>query len=159
MVSLPALAGGLAKRGQTAVQAAVQNFFRYHLRDGCGYSEQDIRDRRKWFTSDLYRLLLYEKQRERAFAKQHPDEVPYFDGDPFTNSQEYPAWFAVGSSTREGASANVKVTFYFGRGTRGEPRTSTVLVRQEAGRWRIDDIIDSTGKSLKKLLGRPNYEG
>jgi hypothetical protein len=122
MVSLPALAGGLAKRGQTAVQAAVQ-------------------------------------QRERAFAKQHPDEVPYFDGDPFTNSQEYPAWFAVGSSTREGASANVKVTFYFGRGTRGEPRTSTVLVRQEAGRWRIDDIIDSTGKSLKKLLGRPNYEG
>jgi hypothetical protein len=33
------------------------------------------------------------------------------------------------------------------------------MVLQEAGRWRIDDIVDSAGGSLKKVLGRPNYEG
>ena len=139
--------------------AVTRSFFEYHLRRGCGFTVRDIKDRRDWFTPELYRLLLHEKERERAFARQYPDRVPYYDGDPFTSSQEYPTWFVIGVLTRKPTDAEVEIAFFFGHGKHAERRPALVRLHLGQGRWRIDDIIDSRSSSLKQELSRTNYEG
>jgi hypothetical protein len=47
-----------------------------------------------------------------VFARPVPsDEAPVINGDPFTNSQEYPPGFTVGAVLRVGSRATVPVRF------------------------------------------------
>src|SRR5437773_1260655 len=60
----------------------VRSFYRYHFAHDRGFTRAAL-DRRHWLTAELYGLLRYERERKTA-----PDEVPFLDGDPFTDSQE-----------------------------------------------------------------------
>ena len=68
-----------------------------------GFSEASVRERSAWLAPELVDLC------HAYFQKPvHPDEVPDVDGDPFTDSQEYPKSFSVGRpsvSDRSGSAA------------------------------------------------------
>jgi hypothetical protein len=86
---------------------------------------------------------------ERALAATPPtDEPPPINGDPITDSQEYPARFAVGRAAIDEARARVPVTY---ADSARERRVEFVL-NGGAGTWRIDDIVYEDGGTLRALL-------
>lgn len=76
------------------------------------------------------------------------DEVPPINGDPFTDSQEYPEGFVLGEVSMEGDLARVPVVFSDAYGS----RTVEMALIREAGRWRIDDLTYEDGATLRELL-------
>ncbi len=77
-----------------------------------------------------------------------PDEVPDIDGDPFTDTQEYPDRFTLGAARTRGRRATVAVHF---AGDQLKRRVTYLLVR-EGRRWLIDDLVDERGESLQAVL-------
>ncbi len=123
-----------------------------------GFLARNIKLRRRWFAPDFYNLLLYEMKRQAEHSKTNPDDVPYYNGDPFTNSQEYPGWFRVGQSSLTGGSAKVKVNFFWGkRGAVEDERTIEIVLTRHGGRWLISDLLDSDGSWLRDELRREKY--
>jgi len=83
------------------------------------------------------------------FARPWPeDEVPPIDGDPFTDSQEYPSRFALGAAAVEGDVAEVPVAFDDG----ARRRVVVYRLRRRDGAWRVDDLRYEGGSSLRELL-------
>lgn len=80
-----------------------------------------------------------------------PDEVPTIDGDPFTDTQEYPDRFTLDTSRTQAARQVVPVHFADDNTRR---RVDYLLVI-EGGRWVVDDVIDERGVALQTLLGEP----
>ena len=112
--------------------------------------------RRRWLSPELYKLLLGELKREAEQRKTHPDEAPYFEGDPLTNSQEYPDSFRVGKTENADDSAKVTVTLLWSpRTSRGrDQRDIVVEVKRTGTGWLINDIIDNQGSRLQDELKR-----
>ena len=81
-------------------------------------------------------------------APQSPDEAPEINGDPFTDSQEYPDRFRLGPVRTEMERTIVPVNFADAQLNR---RVDYVLV-SEGNRWVVDDLIDERGLSLRGLL-------
>jgi len=110
----------------------------------------------------LYKLLLNEFVREKEYSRTHPNEsfVPYMEGDPFTQSQEYPTSFRIGKALVTGNKADVKIIFLWDeKSSRGrdERNVQIDLVKQN-GKWLIDNIIDMDNHSnLLKDLKREKY--
>ena len=99
-----------------------------------------------------------EFRREREYANSHRGEsfVPYMDGDPFTNSQEYPTSFRVGQSAVEGEIAKVDLAFVW-KGV-SEQRDMEIRLVRVKGRWLIDNIVNKKDNDdLVKDLSREKY--
>lgn len=77
-----------------------------------------------------------------------PDRVPPIDGDPYTDSQEYPTRFAVGPARMQHNRARVPVRFADG----WSQRTVIYELAREAGAWRVDDLEYGSGGRLGALL-------
>lgn len=140
-------------RGRASSQGAVavvQSFFRYHLPEDKNFTGANIKRRRRWLTPELYRLLLAEYHREEAEYEKHPDEAVFIEGDPFTNSQEYPDSFRVGKPVVHGSQATVPITFYWANGN--EPRAANVKVKRQGRVWLIHNILPAGDEDLLKLL-------
>ena len=145
----------LAKAGvrgyQPGAASAVNSFYRFHLSHNKNFTARNIQLRRRFLTPELYQLLLTEIKRQAAYSKAHPDEVPDYDGDPFTDSQEYPDSFRVGKQVTNGERARVTVALLWSAQTsRGRDKRDIVVeaVQGPSG-WLIDDIINSEGSSLR----------
>jgi hypothetical protein len=142
-----ALSRQRASRVQGASEAA-RAFYRYHFSHDKCYDAACLKLRRKWLTAELYELLKYERRRELP-----PDVVPYLGGDPFTVSQETPHSFRIGKAEREGRGARVEVYVYWlAQGRVVEQRRYSFVMSSDSGRWRIADIIDHKGESLRDGL-------
>lgn len=76
------------------------------------------------------------------------DEPPPINGDPLTDSQEYPNRFVVRAARVTGNSARVLVDFSDAH----VERSVTLLMVREAGRWLLDDIDAGRGESLVAVL-------
>src|SRR5690349_2120103 len=78
----------------------VKSFYRFHFSHGYNFLKRNIRRRRGWLSPTLFQLLMNEFRRDEEYAKAHPgySYVSYMNGDPFTNSQEFPNSFRVGRS-------------------------------------------------------------
>jgi len=127
---------------------AVGAFYRYHFSHGFCYTGACLNRRRRWLTLELYELLRYEQRR-----KLPPDTVPYIDGDPFTDSQETPHSFRVGKSERQAGGAKAEVQVYWReKGKVVDQRTYSILLLKEGGTWKVADIINHTGTSLRDGL-------
>jgi Protein of unknown function (DUF3828) len=88
----------------------------------------------------------------RLFPKTvAPDEVPAIDGDPFTDSQEYPRRFEVGKGRVTGGAARVPVRMYW---SHGPPRNVVVRLVSAGGQWRIQDVSVANRPSLRELLSK-----
>lgn len=152
---LEAPAAQKANPGDPASSAA-RSFFRFHFAHDKGFTLRNVRQRKPWLTTELYKLLLDELKREAEESKAHPDEAPYFEGDPFTDSQESPDSFRVGKSDVNGDRAKVPVTLLWSAHTsRGRDKRDIIIELSRTGNgWLISDVLNSDGKSLRDELKR-----
>ncbi|HXF39034.1 MAG TPA: hypothetical protein VN687_04925 [Blastocatellia bacterium] len=139
---------------RSSAASGVSSFYTFHLAHKKDFTAANIRLRRPWLTPEFYGLFLGELKRQAEYSKAHPDEAPDFEGDPFTDSQEYPGSFRVGTVITNGNRAKATVTFSWSAKTnRGvDSRNITVeLIKLEAG-WLINDIFTSDGSSVRDAL-------
>jgi len=145
-----------AKTGgpQDAAAKAVRSFYTFHLARKKDFTVSNVRLRKRWLTPELYNLLLDQLKRAAEESKAHPDEAPYFEGDPLTDSQEYPSSFRVGKAEVSGDLAKVTVTLLWSaRTSRGrDSRDIVVEVTRTATGWLINDIINNQGSRLRDEL-------
>jgi len=137
--------------------SAVRSFYTFHLAHKKDFTAAKIRLRRPWLTPEFYGLFLGELKRQAEYSKAHPDEAPGFEGDPFTDAQEYPDSFRVGTVIANGNHAKAMVTFYWSAKTsRGvDSRSLTVEMIKTGAVWLINDIVTSDGSSLREQFQKP----
>jgi hypothetical protein len=131
----------------------VRSFYQFHFHHSMGFSEAGLKAREKWLDTGLYDMLLKELKKP-----QSPNEAPDMEGDPFTNSQEYPNSFQVTKSTETGDAATVNVVFQWPKGG-NPPRPATIQLRKDAksGAWKISNVVsdgDDLVADLKKSLSQ-----
>jgi Protein of unknown function (DUF3828) len=150
-LSLQSLAGAGVRGQQPSAASAVNSFYRFHLSHNMDFRARNIQLRRRWLTPEFYQLLLNEIKRQALYSKAHPDEIPDYDGDPFTDSQEFPDSFRVGKQVMDGERAKVTVTLLWStRTSRGRDKRDIVVeAMQGPSGWLINDIINSEGSTLR----------
>lgn len=121
----------------------MRAFYTFHFAHDMAFTEASVQAKAAWLAPELLELC-------RAYFKkpQSPDDVPDINGDPFTDSQEYPTSFRVGRSIVSGKTAKVPVVLSWP----GQKRTVSVQVIQGPGGWRIGDIVYPESGSLRDLL-------
>lgn len=137
LASLPARAA--------SPEAAVKEFYAFHLSHSMGFTKESVALRARWLTDGL------RKECEAWLAApRSPDEVPSIDGDPFTDTQEYPTAFQAGPARVSGTTARVPVSFT----GPGKVKSKVVVVLAGgSGGWRVDDVEEPRGgPSFRKLL-------
>lgn len=145
LVFATADASGQSRRRRPSATPAgvVRAFYTHHFSHDMGLTERTLRAKRAWLVPELYDLLVYERRRPLP-----PDEVPYLNGDPFTDSQEYPTSFRVGRATAAARSAEVEVTFdWKSEGRVVAQRQYTLILLRLSNGWKIADIISRDGGS------------
>ena len=141
---------------QDAATRAVRSFYAYHLAHNKDFTVRNVQLRKRFLTAQLYGLLREELKRQAADSKTHPNEAPYFEGDPLTDSQEYPDSFRVGKAEVSGDLAKVTVTLLWSaRTSRGRDKRDIVVeVAKSGAGWLINDIINNEGSRLRDELKR-----
>jgi hypothetical protein len=131
------------KASAGAPEGVVQRFLEAHFAGDMGFWPSAIDSKRGYFTK-----ALNEKMNAYFGRITDPDEAPEINGDPFTDSQDYPARFSVRSDdkTTPGVLAPVEFSQAFSR------RTVGFSLKREGGRWLIDDLLFEDNISLATLL-------
>jgi hypothetical protein len=139
---------------QAAPTRAARAFYSFHLAHNKDFTTRNLQLRKRFLTAELYGLLLKELKRQAAASKAHPDEAPYFEGDPLTDSQEYPDSFRVTKAEVNGDTAQVTVSLMWSaRTSRGRDKRDIVVEMTKSGSgWLIDDIVSSQGSKLTDEL-------
>lgn len=121
----------------------VQRFLEAHFNGDMGFDEATVAEKQAFLSRRLRRRI------KDYFATTFPaDEVPPIDGDPFTDSQEYPTRFSVSKGELRSNDATAPVLFSDGF------RDRLVVYRLigEQDKWRIDDLEFEDGGTLSDLL-------
>ena len=143
---------------QAAAIRAVRSFYTFHLAHNKDFTLRNVQQRKRFLTPELYGLLVGEIKRQGAYSKAHPDEAPDFEGDPLTDSQEYPDGFRVGKA--DGSRDAVKVTvtlLWSARTSRGRDKRDIVVEMTRSGQaWLINDVFSKDGTSLRADLKKPH---
>ena len=138
-----ALGGDTARRASSNPADVVRAFYTYHFAHDMGFSEASVRERSVWLAPELVDLC------HAYFQKPvRPGEVPDVDGDPFTDSQEYPKSFSVGKPSVSDTIVRVPVTLSWP----DHHRTIRVQLQVVNGSWRITNIAYGGLRSLRTLL-------
>lgn len=143
----------LSNKTSADAAATAKAFFTFHFKNKFDYSARGLRLRQRWLDTNLYRLLIAADKKARATK----DDVPELDGDPFTNSQEYPDTFKIGDTKEEYGKAMVEVVFLWkDKGKVVDERNVQVELVKEKNLWKISNIIDKTNEDgdLVKFLKR-----
>jgi hypothetical protein len=130
-------------RPAAAPAERVQELLAIHVTRDMGFTRESVAPKRTFLSAALRASIA-----RYLAAPRSADEAPAIDGDPFTDSQEYPDRFTLGAVRTTAKRAVVPVHFADGRSTR---RVDYVLVR-EGTQWVVDDLVDERGGSLRKLL-------
>lgn len=131
-----------AVRPATTPAEIVQELLVTHTHD-MGFTRESVAQKRAFLSSGLQAHIA-----GYMAAPQSPDEAPDINGDPFTDSQEYPDRFTLGVVRTAPRRTTVPVHFADAHSTR---RVDYVLMR-EGTRWVVDDLVDARGESLRELL-------
>ena len=127
-------------------EAIVQALLESHFAGDMGFTPESVAAKRGWLSDGLSAAI------EAYFARPWPeDEAPVINGDPFTDSQEYPHWFSVGRAVIDGGVTRVPVRYGDGARERG---VLFILTRSDGG-WRVDDVQDERGERLRSWLASP----
>lgn len=124
-------------------EGVAERLLEAHFGADMGFSQATLANKAAFLSAGLRQAI------DAYFAKPQPqDEVPAIDGDPFTDSQEYPTRFAVQRANIANDGAEVEVVFA------DAARRARLVYRliREAGVWRLDDIAYPNGKRLRGLL-------
>lgn len=145
----------------TASRETVRSFYSQHFAGGdeMGFTRENIAKKEKFLTPELYKLLQREFDRQDEFVKAHPDEVPFIDGDVFTDSQEYPTGFKVGECKISGESrVSHIVRLFWNTDNKPVQREIKVEAEKRGDKWLISDFIGDKESSLVKTLSREKYQ-
>jgi hypothetical protein len=133
-----------AARPASTPAEVVQELLVAHFTHGMGFTADSVARKRDFLSAALRsRIARYMARPKSA------DTVPDINGDPFTDSQEYPDRFTLGATQVSSQEAVVPVNFADAHSKR---RLDYVLV-QESTSWVVDDIRHARGQSLRTLLG------
>jgi len=148
VVLVVALAGIVAcgsaavQRNESATEV-VAAFYQFHFQNDMGFTRETVDRRARWLAPELRKAIA------GYFARPRPaDEVPPINGDPFTNTQEYPQSFNVVGSRLTVTGAEVDVAFAVGP----EVRSVTVVLVHDGGEWRIADLRANGGPTFRAIL-------
>ena len=131
----------LSNKTSADAAATVKAFYTFHFKNKFDYSARGLKLRQRWLDATLYQLLMAENKKARA----KKDEPPDLEGDPFTNSQEYPNAFHIGDTKQEYEKAIVEVVFVWkDKGKVVEERNVEVELSKAKNLWKISNIIDKT---------------
>jgi hypothetical protein len=121
----------------------VQQMLDEHMAGDMAFTPQLVAPKRRFLTPELNAAI------DAYFARPVPDdEPPPINGDPFTNSQEYPRGFRIAAVGEDETTASVDIVFTH----EGADRPMSVLLRRTAEGWRIDDLRYEDGTTLRELL-------
>jgi hypothetical protein len=133
--------GALA--ADTSPAGVVERLLERHVAGSMAFDAARLAQQAPWLTADLTESI------KRYLAKpSDPSEVPPIDGDPFTDSQQYPTRFAVGTGSARGDAAVVPVRFSFGV----ESRVIEYLMKRDRGVWLVNDLRYARRGTLRRLL-------
>jgi hypothetical protein len=133
--------GQLSNKSSAAAAASVKAFYTFHFKNKFDYSAQGLKRRQRWLDAKLYQLLVAEDKK----AKAKKDEAPELNGDPFTNSQEYPNTFRIGDTRQEYEKAFVEVVFVWQeKGKVIDERSIEVELSKAGTLWKISNILDKS---------------
>jgi hypothetical protein len=137
--------GTWAQESKAAVgpKEVVQKFYEAHFAHDMGFTKESLEAKESYLSPELASLLHKELDKPSS-----PDEVPNIDGDPFTDSQEYPTAFRVMDVAVKGTSATVRVKLT----GPNAGRAIKVLLVLQSGHWRIDDFVYDKDQTLRKLV-------
>jgi uncharacterized protein DUF3828 len=137
------MAAGVGPSAPASPVAVVRAFYAYHFAHDMGFTEASVRAKAAWLAPALVDLC-------RAYFRKpvSAGEVPDIDGDPFTDSQEYPTSFRVGPSRSSKTTTQVAVMLAWPH----RQRTISVQMMQRHGSWRITNIVYDDSRSLRGLL-------
>ncbi len=146
LIGFLALGSAASRAEPTATPAAVVTaLYKHHLAHDMAFTPAAVAERSKWLAPDLLATC------RAYFARpKPPDEVPDIDGDPFTDSQEYPTRFRLGE-TEQGADRAVVPVVLSWPG--GATRTVHVHLARIHDAWLVTDVAYASGPSLRTLLG------
>lgn len=133
------------KASAASPEGVVQRFLEAHFAGDMGFWPSAIDGKRGYFTK-----ALNEKMTAYFGRITDPDEAPEIDGDPFTDSQDYPARFFVRSDDKAKTGVLVPVD-YSDAFTR---KTVGYSMKREGGRWLIDDLLFEDNITLGTSLTR-----
>lgn len=154
IANLPLTSFGQKNAGSdTNAAATVKAFYAFHFQHNFDFSVPGLRLRHKWLDESLYKLMM------ATMNKPDNGEVPDLDGDPFTNSQDPPNSFQVGTAKQDDKSASVTVElFWKDKGKVVDRRKVDVKLAKVANAWKITNIIsgDSEDDNLVHLLKHSN---
>jgi hypothetical protein len=164
------LAATLAVSAQSNLSEAkstVAAFYRFDSANSQAFNRRNIDARKRWFSVELYKLLINELAREKEFLKANPTDKPrYGDGLPFrpldevceVDGKKYRRTISYGHVTVKGDLANVDVYFRYPNGCNIPDILYAVNMSKENGRWVIDDIrYIAENTSLVEDLNRAEY--
>jgi hypothetical protein len=121
----------------------VQELLVTHFTNDMGFTRESVAHKRPFLSAALQaRISRY------LAAPRSADDAPPINGDPFTDSQEYPDRFTLGATRSTATRTLVPVHFADRHSKR---RVDYVLIR-EGTRWVVDDLVDGAGQSLRTLL-------
>lgn len=125
------------------LEAVVARLLADHFTHDMGFTKDSAARKRGWFSSGLNRRIA------AYFAAPFPeDEPPPINGDPITNSQEYPMRFAIARAIVNGPDAKVRVQF----SDEGRTRPTEFLLRRGDSGWRVDDFVYDDGTRFSANL-------
>jgi len=130
----------------TSPEGVVQALLERHFGRSMGFDSATVRRVRPFLSVALgQRIASY------LATPGSPDEVPMIDGDPFTDTQEYPTRFSVQRATVTGDRATVAVRFADGFAS----RRLRYQLRAGTRGWRVDDIRFADGGTFVDRLRVP----
>jgi hypothetical protein len=133
--------GQLSNKSSADAAATVKAFYNFHFKNKFDYSARGLKRRQRWLDAKLYQLLLAEDKKSKA----KKDEAPELNGDPFTNSQEYPNTFRIGDTRQEYEKAFVEVVFVWQeKGKVIDERSLEVELSKARNLWKISNIINKS---------------
>lgn len=133
--------GQLSNKSSAAAAATLKAFYTFHFKNKFDYSAKGLKRRQRWLDAKLYQLLVAEDKKSTAMK----DEAPELNGDPFTNSQEYPNTFRIGDTRQEYEKAFVEVVFVWQEKGKVIDERSIEVELSKAGKlWKISNILDKS---------------
>lgn len=124
-------------------EAAVLELLRQHMTGDMGFTKSSAAGKAALLTNSLTKAIA------AYFSGAVPaDEAPVINGDPFTNSQEYPTGFTVGAVLRAGSRATVPVRFDEG----GRFKVVEYRLQLAGTAWKVDDLHYPDGATFRGLL-------
>jgi hypothetical protein len=128
----------------------VQEMLVTHFTHDMGFTRESVAAKSAFLSTTLRARLA------AWFAKpQSPDDAPEINGDPFTNSQEYPDRFTLDRALPTPRRTVIPVHF---ADADSKSRVDYVLVR-EGQQWLVDDVMDERDVSVFASAVLPTADG